>query len=86
MKDGLLTIGKKATREKTYCDEGLTAFAVIPKPMNSATNTEDRLWFCDYLRQWDEHDFMHLTSSVNHANENEMLNQCKNHYIVQQNQ
>jgi hypothetical protein len=31
--------------------------------MNSATNTEDRLWFCDYLRQWDEHDFMHLTSS-----------------------
>ena len=28
--------------------------------MKSTTNIENRVWFCDYLRQWDENDFIHL--------------------------
>jgi hypothetical protein len=39
---------------------GLKAFHLIPKPMKSTTNIENRVWFCDYLRQWDENDFIHL--------------------------
>ena len=28
--------------------------------MKSLTSVENRIWFCNYLRRWDEHDFMHL--------------------------
>ncbi|CAF4162492.1 unnamed protein product, partial [Rotaria sordida] len=33
---------------------------MIPKPMKSATGKENRVWFCNYLRHWDEHDFMYF--------------------------
>lgn len=43
--------------------QGLKAFNVIPKPMKSETNIEDRRRFCDHLRQWDEYNFMRLAPS-----------------------
>ncbi len=28
--------------------------------MKSTTNIENRVWFCDYLLQWNNNDFIHL--------------------------
>ena len=42
---------------------GFKPFHVIPKPMKTALNIEDRLWFCDFLRNWDTDDFLHLAPS-----------------------
>ena len=43
--------------------EGLKAFHAIPKPMKSEVTGENRLWFCDFLSQWNEDDFLHLCPS-----------------------
>lgn len=53
----------RSTIQRYRVKQGLKAFHVIPKPMKSATNIEDRLWFCDYLHQWGEYDFIHLAPS-----------------------
>lgn len=50
----------RSTIQRYRVKQGLKAFHVISKPMKSATNIEDRLWFCDYLRHWNEFGFMHL--------------------------
>ena len=42
---------------------GFKPFHVIPKPMKTALNIEDRLWFCDFLRNWGTDDFLHLAPS-----------------------
>lgn len=38
-------------------------FHVIKKPFKTAQHCENRLWFCDYLRLWEEDDFTHLACS-----------------------
>ncbi|CAF3731401.1 unnamed protein product [Rotaria sp. Silwood1] len=40
--------------------EGLKPFHVIPKPLKSETHISDRLWLCDWLKDWTEEDFLHL--------------------------
>jgi len=40
--------------------EGLKHFHVIPKPLKSETHISDRLWLCDWLKDWTEEDFLHL--------------------------
>lgn len=49
-----------STIQRFRVRQGLKAFHVIPKPMKSVTNIENRLWFCDYLGEWDENDFKNL--------------------------
>ena len=44
-------------------EEKARAFHVISAPMISELNRENRLSFCDYLRNWDENDFLHLAPS-----------------------
>jgi hypothetical protein len=43
--------------------EGLKPFHVIPKPLKTETHISDRLWFCDWLRDWSREDFLHLAPS-----------------------
>ncbi|CAF3799088.1 unnamed protein product [Rotaria sp. Silwood1] len=43
--------------------EGLKPFHVIPKPLKSETHISDRLWLCDWLKDWIEEDFLHLAPS-----------------------
>lgn len=43
--------------------EGLEPFHVIPKPLKSETHISDRLWLCDWLKDWTEEDFLHLAPS-----------------------
>lgn len=50
----------RSTIQRYRVKQGLKAFHVLPKPMKSATNIENRLWFCDYLNEWGEQDFLHL--------------------------
>ena len=59
-------------REKTTSREviplfrqrhGLEAWHEIPKPHKTKLNTEDRLWFVDFLREWDKSSFLHLAMS-----------------------
>jgi len=38
--------------------KGLKSFHVIPKPLKS-----DRLWLCNWLKDWTEEDFLHLAPS-----------------------
>ncbi|CAM4805045.1 unnamed protein product [Rotaria magnacalcarata] len=33
-------------------EEGLKPFHVIPKPLKSETHISDRLWLCDWLKDW----------------------------------
>ncbi|CAF1928429.1 unnamed protein product [Rotaria magnacalcarata] len=40
--------------------EGLKPFHVIAKPLKSETHISDRLWLCDWLKDWTEEDFLHL--------------------------
>ncbi|CAF4985287.1 unnamed protein product [Rotaria sp. Silwood1] len=61
--DDILQRWCPSTIQRYRVKQGLKAFHVISKPMKSAMNIEDRLWFCDYLQQWDEYDFMHLAPS-----------------------
>ena len=44
-------------------EEKAKAFHIVSKPKISARSVENRLQFCDYLRDWDENDFMHLAPS-----------------------
>ena len=47
-----------------YCHrEGLKPFHVIPKPFKSDTYISDRLWLCDWLKDWIAEDFLHLAAS-----------------------
>ncbi|CAF1018877.1 unnamed protein product [Didymodactylos carnosus] len=43
--------------------EGLKPFHVIPKPLKTETHISDRLWLCDWLRDWTQEDFLHLAPS-----------------------
>ncbi|CAF1353673.1 unnamed protein product [Rotaria sp. Silwood1] len=43
--------------------EGLKPFHVIPKPLKSETHISDRLWLCDWLKDWTVEDFLHLAPS-----------------------
>ena len=43
--------------------EKARAFHIVSKPKISAKSAENRLHFCDFLRDWDENDFMHLAPS-----------------------
>lgn len=38
-------------------------FHVIRKPLKTEQNKEDRLWFCDFLANWGEDDFLHVACS-----------------------
>ena len=42
---------------------GLRAFHEIRRPKKSRTNIEDRLWFANFLSEWDEDDFLHVVPS-----------------------
>ena len=44
-------------------EEKARAFHIVSKPKISAKSAENRLQFCDFLRNWDEDDFMHLAPS-----------------------
>ena len=39
------------------------AFHVIKKPLKTDLNKQDRLWFCEFLSNWKETDFLHLACS-----------------------
>jgi len=39
---------------------GLKAFHVIQKPLKTETHISDRLWLCDWLKNWTQEDFLHL--------------------------
>jgi hypothetical protein len=43
--------------------EGLKPFHVIPRPLKTETHISDRLWFCDWLKDWTQEDFLHLAPS-----------------------
>ena len=40
--------------------EGLKPFHVIPKPLKPETHMSDRLWLCDWLKDWTTEDFFYL--------------------------
>ena len=70
LKDIRATLDKK--RKKTHSlssvyrflkEEKARAFHVVSAPKITELNREDRLAFCDYLRNWDENDFLHLAPS-----------------------
>ena len=42
---------------------GAKPFHQIRGPKISAKNVEDRMWFCEYLEDWDEDDFLFLAPS-----------------------
>jgi len=42
---------------------GFKPFHVVAKPMKSQITVENRLWFADFLRDWDEEDFFHVAPS-----------------------
>ena len=41
----------------------LKPFHVIPKPLKTQRHRDDRLWFCEYLADWGEEDFLHVVCS-----------------------
>ena len=41
----------------------LKPFRELAVPRITADQAADRLWFCDYLSEWDEEDFLHLAPS-----------------------
>ena len=43
--------------------EGIKPFHVISKPPKSETHISDRLWLCDWLKDWTAEDFLHLAPS-----------------------
>ena len=43
--------------------EKARAFHIVSKPKISERSRENRLQFCDFLRDWDENDFLHLAPS-----------------------
>ena len=43
--------------------EGLKPFHVIPRPLKTETHISDRLWLCDWLKEWTKEDFLHLAPS-----------------------
>jgi hypothetical protein len=43
--------------------EGLKLFHVIAKLLKSENHISDRLWLCDWLKDWTEEDFLHLAPS-----------------------
>jgi hypothetical protein len=43
--------------------EGLKPLHVIPKPLKSETYISDRLWMCDWLKDWTKENFLHLAPS-----------------------
>ena len=58
--------GKKKSYSSVYrflVAEGAKPFHQIPAPKLSPKNIEDRLWFCDFLGDWDQGDFLFLAPS-----------------------
>lgn len=41
----------------------MVPFHVIRKPLKTEQNKEDRLWFCEFLADWGEDDFLHVACS-----------------------
>lgn len=42
---------------------GFKPFHVVKKPLKTALAVENRLWFANFLRDWDSEDFLHLAPS-----------------------
>jgi hypothetical protein len=42
---------------------GLKPFHVIQKSLKTETRISDRLWLCDWLKNWTQEDFLHLASA-----------------------
>ena len=40
--------------------EGLKPFHVIQRPLKTETHISNRLWFCNWLKDWTQEDFLHL--------------------------
>ncbi|CAF2847665.1 unnamed protein product [Rotaria sp. Silwood2] len=40
--------------------ERLKPFYLIPQPLKSETHISDRLWLCDWFKDWIKEDFLHL--------------------------
>ncbi|CAF1239094.1 unnamed protein product [Rotaria magnacalcarata] len=55
--------GKNSPHNSIRLREGLQHFHVIPKPLKSGTHISDRLWLCDWFKDWTEQHFLHLGSS-----------------------
>ena len=49
-------------------EEKAKAFHVVSAPKITELNRENRLSFCEYLRDWDEDDFLHLPDDVDEEN------------------
>ena len=55
--------GKKRSHQTVFRElkrMEMKPFKRQAKPMKSDLNRENRLFFCDFLREWDEDDFLHL--------------------------
>jgi transposase len=58
--------GKVRSSSSVYRElqrQGAKPFHVVAKPLKTELNIRDRLWFCDFLRNWDIDDFRHLAPS-----------------------
>ncbi|CAH1796019.1 unnamed protein product [Owenia fusiformis] len=58
--------GKVVSRQLVHnyrVREGLKAWHIIPRPLKNESQKADRLWFINFLRDWDEDDFLHLAPS-----------------------
>ncbi|CAF1372224.1 unnamed protein product [Adineta steineri] len=64
---GIATKHKEHVTSKTIDNyrhrEGLKPFHVIPKPLKTETHISNRLWLCDWLRDWAQEDLFHLAPS-----------------------
>lgn len=62
----LLRRGKNVSSEvirRLRKNKGFNAYHVLNKPIKTEKNREDRLWYCDFLRNWQNDDFLHLAAS-----------------------
>ena len=65
-KEILVRRNKQVSRHTVYrlrVREGLKPWHELAKPRKTELNIEDRLWFCDFLRDWSVEDFLHLVVS-----------------------
>ena len=58
--------GKKKSKSSVYRflqTQGASSFHQSTAPQLSETNVSDRLWFCDFLGEWETNDFLFLAPS-----------------------
>ena len=53
----------KWTIRRFYKKQGIKPLSIIKKPVLTNNNKENRLWFCDFLREWKEDHFLHVAAS-----------------------